>query len=73
MKHYLLYGYGGACNHGSEAAIKGEISFLRNISPGCRITLSTHYPEYDYKFGVEADEIIGRNMNAASYLSLIHI
>lgn len=63
MKHYLLYGYGGACNHGSEASAKSEIAFLRQLSPGCRITLSSHFPDYDQKFGVEADEIIGRNMD----------
>lgn len=67
MKHYLLYGYGGACNHGSEASVKSEIAFLRRISPGCRITLSSHFPDYDQRFGVEADEIIGRNLEGKSY------
>lgn len=67
MKHYLLYGYGGACNHGSEASAKSEIAFLRRISPGCHITLSSHFPDYDKRFGVEADEIIGRNMREQSY------
>lgn len=62
MQHFLLYGYGGACNHGSEASVKSEIAFLKKISPKCRITLSSHFPEYDQRFGVEADEIIGRNM-----------
>lgn len=67
MKHYLLYGYGGACNHGSEASAKSEIAFLRRLSPGCRITLSSHFPDYDQKFGVEADEIVGRNMDGNTF------
>ncbi len=67
MKHYLLYGYGGACNHGSEASAKSEIAFLRKLSPGCRITLSSHFPDYDQRFGVQADEIIGRNPDGKTY------
>lgn len=62
-KHYLLYAHGGAYNHGSEASVKCDIELLRRISPGCRITLSSHFPEQDRQFGIDADEIIGRNMN----------
>ncbi len=63
MKHYLLYAHGGAYNHGSEASVKCDIELLRRISPNCRITLSSHFPEQDKQFGIEADEIIGRNIN----------
>jgi polysaccharide pyruvyl transferase WcaK-like protein len=63
MKHYLLYGHGGSYNHGSEASVKCDIELLRKISPGCRITLSSHFPEQDVQFGIDADEIIGRNLN----------
>lgn len=63
MKHYLLYGHGGAYNHGSEASVKCDIKLLRRISPNCRITLSSHFPEQDKQFGIDADEIVGRNLN----------
>lgn len=63
MRHYLLYAHGGAYNHGSEASVKCDIALLRRISPNCRITLSSHFPEQDKQFEIDADEIIGRNMN----------
>lgn len=43
--------------------MKCDIRLLRKISPGCRITLSSHFPEQDRQFGIDADEIIGRDMN----------
>ena len=60
-KHYLLYGHGGAYNHGSEASVRCDIALLRRIAPGCRITLSSHFPEQDREYALDADEIIGRN------------
>ncbi len=66
IKHYLLYGHGGSYNHGSEASVKCDIELLRRISPGCRITLSSHFPEQDKQFNIDADEIIGRNMSGNS-------
>lgn len=63
MTHYLLYAHGGAYNHGSEASVKCDIEFLRRISPDCRITLSSHFPDQDKEFEIDADEIIGRNMD----------
>ena len=62
MKHFLLYGHGGAYNHGSEAAVRCTIKLLREKSPGCRITLSSHFPEQDRQFDIDADEIIGRDL-----------
>lgn len=67
MKHYLLYGHGGAYNHGSEASVKCDIELLRKISPNCRITLSSPFPEQDKQFNIPADEIIKRNINGATY------
>lgn len=66
MKHYLLYAHGGAYNHGSEASVKCDIALLRRISPNCRISLSSHFPEQDKQFGIDADEIIGRNMSGTT-------
>lgn len=62
MKHYLLYAHGGSYNHGAEASVRCDIEFLRKISPDCRITLSSHFPEQDKQFHITADEIIGRNL-----------
>lgn len=60
-KHYLIYGHGGAYNHGGEAITSCTIELLRKISPNCRITLSTHFPEQDIEFGILADEMVTRN------------
>lgn len=62
MKHYLLYAHGGAYNHGSEASVKCDIALLRKISPDCKITLSSHFPQQDRQFNIDADEIVGRNL-----------
>lgn len=61
-RHYVLYGHGGSFNHGGEALARTTIALLRRISPGCHIILSSHFPEQDRMFGVDADQIIGRNM-----------
>lgn len=60
-KHYLIYGHGGSYNHGGEAITRCTIEFLRKISPDCYITLSTHFPEQDREFGLDADEIVTRD------------
>ena len=66
MKHYLLYGHGGAYNHGSEASVKCTVALLRRVSPGCRITLSSHFPAQDFALGIDADEIVGRDLNGTT-------
>lgn len=60
-RHYLLYGHGGSFNHGSEASVRCDIALLRKHFPGCKITLVSHFPEQDRQFGLDADEIVGRN------------
>lgn len=70
-KHFLLYGHGGSYNHGGEAITRCTIDLLRKQIPDCYITLSTHFPEQDMEFGLNADEIITRdcstNDNALMY------
>ena len=66
MKHYLLYGHGGAYNHGSEAAVRCTIALLRERAPGCRVTLCSHFPEQDRAFGMDADELVGRDLSAGT-------
>lgn len=62
MKHYLFYGHGGAYNHGSEASLICGIKLLRELTPGCKITVSSHFPEQDIEFKLPADEIVGRDL-----------
>ncbi|MDR1062241.1 MAG: polysaccharide pyruvyl transferase family protein, partial [Clostridiales bacterium] len=64
-KHYVLYGHGGSYNHGAEALARTTIALLRRRSPGCRITLSTHFAEQDREFGLDADELVERAAGAA--------
>ena len=51
MKKVLLYGHGGACNHGAEAILRSSIPVFREI--GVPILLSTHFPEQDREFGLD--------------------
>ena len=52
MKKYLLYGYGGAYNHGAEAIVRTTVNILRNTGE-CQILLSTHFPDQDRQFGID--------------------
>lgn len=58
MRKILLYGYGGAYNHGAEAIVKTSIGVFRQA--GIPIYLVTHFPEQDKEFGIDklADKLI---------------
>lgn len=58
MRKILLYGYGGAYNHGAEAILRSSIPVFR--SAGVPIYLVTHFPEQDREFGIDrlADRLI---------------
>lgn len=56
MKKVLLYGHGGACNHGAEAILRSSIPMFRKA--GASILLSTHFPEQDQAFGL--DKLVDR-------------
>lgn len=63
MKHFLLYGYGGAYNHGAEAIVRTTIPLLRQ--QGGEVVLSTHFPEQDKEFGVDilVDKLIPADLS----------
>lgn len=50
MKKLLLYGHGGAYNHGAEAIVRASVPLFRKAD--CPILLSTHFPEQDREFGL---------------------
>jgi len=54
-KRFLLYGHGGAYNHGAEAITRQTISLIRNKYQESKIILSTHFLEQDMAFGIDAD------------------
>ena len=56
MKKLLLYGHGGAYNHGAEAILRSSLPVFRRA--GVSIFLSTHFPEQDQKFGL--DKLVDR-------------
>lgn len=58
MRRFLLYAHGGAANHGSEAIVKMTIDLLRRAYPDAWIGVSTHFPEQDREYGIEADRLI---------------
>lgn len=51
MKKLLLYGHGGAFNHGAEAILRASVPFFRRS--GVPVCLSTHFPEQDRAFGLD--------------------
>ena len=63
MKKFLLYGYGGAYNHGAEAIVRTTVPLLRQL--GGPILLSTHFPEQDREFGVDklVDKLIPADLS----------
>lgn len=52
MKKLLLYGHGGAYNHGAEALLRSSIPLFRQVH--CPILLSTHFPKQDHEFDVDS-------------------
>jgi len=59
MNSFLLYGHGGSYNHGAEAIVQTTIKMIRNKYPNAHISLSSHFPEQDKEFGIDADKIYG--------------
>lgn len=56
MKKLLLYGHGGAYNHGAEAILRSSLPIFRKVD--VPIFLSTHFPEQDREFGL--DKLVNR-------------
>lgn len=67
MTKLLLYGHGGAYNHGAEAILRGSLPEFRRA--GASILLSTHFPEQDREFGL--DKLVDRLVPAD--LSLVTV
>ncbi len=62
-KSFLLYGHGGAYNHGAEAIVKCTAGLIKDIFPASTITLSTHFKEQDLQFDMPVDDYCVRDMN----------
>ena len=56
MKRFLLYGHGGAYNHGAEAIVVSTIRIIREKYKNAHIALSSHFPGQDREFLTDADE-----------------
>jgi len=56
MKRFLLYGHGGAYNHGAEAIVKTTIGMIREkYGKSAHIAISSHFPEQDKEYSIDAD------------------
>lgn len=55
MKQFLLYGHGGAYNHGAEAIVECTVEEIRRLYPDSRIVLSTHFVDQDLEFVMPVD------------------
>lgn len=51
MKKLILYGHGGAYNHGAEAILRTSLPIFRNL--GVPVLLSAHFPAQDREFGLD--------------------
>lgn len=67
MNRFLLYGHGGAYNHGAEAIIKCTAQLIRKTHPDSKIILSTHFKEQDIQFQMPVDLYCERDLH---YLDL---
>ncbi|MDE7242729.1 MAG: polysaccharide pyruvyl transferase family protein [Oscillospiraceae bacterium] len=63
MKKILLYGHGGAYNHGAEAIVRTSVPVFRQA--GGPVLLSTHFPEQDREFGLDklVDKLIPASLS----------
>ena len=66
MKKLLLYGHGGAYNHGAEAILRTSLPVFRKA--GVPILLSTHFPKQDQQFGLDklVDRLIPADLSQVS-------
>lgn len=62
MKQFLLYGHGGAYNHGAEAIVKCTAGLVHKICPESKIILSTHFKDQDMEFDLPVNEYCERDM-----------
>ena len=62
MKQFLLYGHGGAYNHGAEAIVKCTVDMIKGGYPDSKIILSTHFKDQDIEFNMPIDEYCQRDM-----------
>lgn len=65
-KNFLIYGHGGAYNHGAEAIVKCTIDLIKNKYPKSNIIHSTHFKEQDLEFNMPVDEYCERDKNYVS-------
>lgn len=65
-KKFLLYGHGGAYNHGAEAIIKTTADLIRSKYPNSHIILSTHFKEQDLEFNLPVNTYCERDLKYAS-------
>jgi polysaccharide pyruvyl transferase WcaK-like protein len=63
MKQFLLYGHGGAYNHGAEAIVKCTVKLLNKLYSGSKIILSTHFKNQDIEFNMPVDEYCERDLD----------
>lgn len=63
MKKVLLYGHGGAYNHGAEAIVKTTVHLLKEYNPCLKIYLVTHFENQDREYNLPVDGYFERNIN----------
>ncbi|MCL2575624.1 MAG: polysaccharide pyruvyl transferase family protein [Defluviitaleaceae bacterium] len=62
MKRFLFYAHPGTYNHGAQAIAKTTICMIREkYGNKAHIAVSSHFPEQDRQFGLDADEFFSVN------------
>jgi len=56
IKRFLLYGHGGAYNHGAEAGLSSTIRIIRDKYVEAHVSVVSHFPQQDMEFGIDADQ-----------------
>ena len=65
-KKFLLYGHGGAYNHGAEAIIRTTVDLVKSRYPDSEIILSTHFKEQDLEYNLPVDTYCERDLKYVS-------
>ncbi len=65
MRKYLLFGHGGAYNHGAEAIVRTTVELIKKNQFDAYIVLSSHFPDQDREFGLNyiVDKIIPADLS----------
>ncbi|MFW5650239.1 MAG: hypothetical protein ACOCNC_02485 [Acetivibrio ethanolgignens] len=62
IKKIVMYGHGGAYNHGAEAIVKTTIKEIQKRQQQIKIALATHFKQQDEEYQIKVDTYLERKL-----------